>query len=149
MTLTKRTLSALAASSALLLTLGACGGGDGGRPSVDDISESLQDSDMMGQMASFSTLEQVTNMAAANAAMAANLQLSQSVGLIGRTVTWTGPDSFPRWDTPSRESRTSWSRRTRRHPHEIHPTLERQSHDRLDRHDVSLPGRLVEHRPAR
>ena len=48
MTLTKRTLSALAASSALLLTLGACGGGDGGRPSVDDISESLQDSDIMG-----------------------------------------------------------------------------------------------------
>ena len=48
MTLTKRTLSAVAASSALLLTLSACGGGDGGRPSVDDISESLQDSDMMG-----------------------------------------------------------------------------------------------------
>ena len=48
MTLTKRTLSALAASSALLFTLSACGGGDGGRPSVDDISESLQDSDIMG-----------------------------------------------------------------------------------------------------
>lgn len=48
MTLTKRTLSAVAASSALLLTLSACGGDDGGRPSVDDISESLQDSDMMG-----------------------------------------------------------------------------------------------------
>jgi flagellar basal-body rod modification protein FlgD len=49
----------------------------------------MQDQDFMGQMASFSTLEQVTNMAAANEAMAANLQLSQSVGLIGRTVTWT------------------------------------------------------------
>ena len=48
----------------------------------------MQDQDFMGQMASFSTLEQVTNMAAANEAMAANLQLSQSVGLIGRTVTW-------------------------------------------------------------
>jgi flagellar basal-body rod modification protein FlgD len=49
----------------------------------------MQDQDFMGQMASFSTLEQVTNMAAANEAMAANLQLSQSVGLLGRTVTWT------------------------------------------------------------
>jgi flagellar basal-body rod modification protein FlgD len=49
----------------------------------------MQDQDFMGQMASFSTLEQVTNMASANEAMAANLHLSQSVGLIGRTVTWT------------------------------------------------------------
>jgi flagellar basal-body rod modification protein FlgD len=49
----------------------------------------MEDADFMGQMASFSTLEQVTNLAAANQAMAANLQLSQSVGLLGRTVTWT------------------------------------------------------------
>ena len=49
----------------------------------------MQDQDFMGQMASFSTLEQVTNLASANAAIASNLQLSQSVGLIGRTVTWT------------------------------------------------------------
>jgi flagellar basal-body rod modification protein FlgD len=49
----------------------------------------MQDGDFMGQMASFSTLEQVTNMASANQAIAANLHLSQSVGLIGRTVTWT------------------------------------------------------------
>jgi flagellar basal-body rod modification protein FlgD len=48
----------------------------------------MEDGDFMGQMASFSTLEQVTNMAAANTAMASNLQLSQSVGLLGRTVTW-------------------------------------------------------------
>ena len=48
----------------------------------------MEDADFMGQMASFSTLEQVTNMAAANEAIATNLQLSQSVGLIGRTVTW-------------------------------------------------------------
>jgi len=48
----------------------------------------MEDGDFMGQMASFSTLEQVTNMAAANTAMATNLQLSQSVGLLGRTVTW-------------------------------------------------------------
>jgi flagellar basal-body rod modification protein FlgD len=49
----------------------------------------MQDGEFMGQMASFSTLEQVTNLAAANESIAANLQLSQSVGLIGRTVTWT------------------------------------------------------------
>ncbi len=49
----------------------------------------MQDSDFMGQMASFSTLEQVTNLASANEAIATNLSLSQSVGLIGRTVTWT------------------------------------------------------------
>src|SRR3954470_3430258 len=49
----------------------------------------MQDQDFMGQMASFSTLEQVTNMAKANEAIAANLSLSQSVGLLGRTVTWT------------------------------------------------------------
>ena len=44
----------------------------------------------MGQMASFSTLEQITNMAAANETIAANLAPSASaVGLIGRTVTYT------------------------------------------------------------
>ena len=48
----------------------------------------MQDQDFMGQMASFSTLEQVTNMADANEAIATNLPLSQSVGLIGRSVTW-------------------------------------------------------------
>jgi flagellar basal-body rod modification protein FlgD len=41
----------------------------------------MQDSDFMGQMASFSTLEQVTNLAEAT-------NLSQTVGLIGRTVTY-------------------------------------------------------------
>jgi len=52
----------------------------------------MQDQDFMGQMASFSTLEQVTNMAEANTAMASNLQMSQSVGLLGRTVTWLDED---------------------------------------------------------
>src|SRR5215217_2337744 len=49
----------------------------------------MQDQEFMGQMASFSTLEQVSNLAKANEAIASNLSLSQSVGLIGRTVTWT------------------------------------------------------------
>ena len=52
----------------------------------------MQDQDFMGQMASFSTLEQVTNLAKANEAIATNSALSQSVGLIGRTVTWTAAD---------------------------------------------------------
>jgi len=49
----------------------------------------MQDSDMMGQMASFSTLEQITNMASANQSIAANLTSSGAIGLIGRTVTYT------------------------------------------------------------
>ena len=55
----------------------------------------MQDSDFMGQMASFSTLEQVTNLANANEAIATNLSLSQSVGLIGRTVTWMDEADVP------------------------------------------------------
>jgi flagellar basal-body rod modification protein FlgD len=48
----------------------------------------MEDSEFMGQMAQFSTLEQITNMATANTAMADNLTFSKSVGLIGRTVTY-------------------------------------------------------------
>jgi flagellar basal-body rod modification protein FlgD len=49
----------------------------------------MNDNDMMGQMASFSTLEQITNMAAANEAIASNLTSTGAIGLIGRTVTYT------------------------------------------------------------
>ena len=45
----------------------------------------MQDSDFMGQMASFSTLEQVSNLAGENAK-------SNAIGLIGRTVTYKGTD---------------------------------------------------------
>jgi flagellar basal-body rod modification protein FlgD len=55
----------------------------------------MDDSQFMGQMAQFSTLEQVTNMANANTAMADNLAFSKSVSLIGRTVTYTGEDDQP------------------------------------------------------
>ena len=47
----------------------------------------MQDADMMGQMASFSTLEQVSNMAVEKPAIAQNLTASNAVGLLGRTVT--------------------------------------------------------------
>ncbi len=48
----------------------------------------MKDAEFMGQMASFSTLEQTTNMAKANERIASSLALSQSVSLIGRTVSW-------------------------------------------------------------
>ncbi len=49
----------------------------------------MSDMDFIGQMASFSTLEQVSNMAAENARVADSLASSNAIGLIGRTVTWT------------------------------------------------------------
>ena len=52
----------------------------------------MQDSDFMGQMASFSTLEQVSNMASENAKIAQNLSSSTAIGLIGRTVKYTDAD---------------------------------------------------------
>jgi len=48
----------------------------------------MKDAEFMGQMASFSTLEQTTNMAKANERIASSLALSQSVSLIGRTVSY-------------------------------------------------------------
>jgi flagellar basal-body rod modification protein FlgD len=49
----------------------------------------MQDSDFMGQMASFSTLEQVSNLAAANERIATSLSSTGAIGLIGRNVTYT------------------------------------------------------------
>jgi flagellar basal-body rod modification protein FlgD len=46
----------------------------------------MSDTDMMGQMASFSTLEQITNLAASN-------DRAATIGLIGRTVTYKGEDN--------------------------------------------------------
>jgi flagellar basal-body rod modification protein FlgD len=48
----------------------------------------MNDSEFMGQMASFSTLEQVSNLAAANEQVAANLNSTSAIGLIGRTVSY-------------------------------------------------------------
>lgn len=55
----------------------------------------MEDSEFMGQMAQFSTLEQITNMAGANTAMADNLAFSKSVSLIGRTVSYLDADKQP------------------------------------------------------
>ena len=47
---------------------------------------------MVAQMSQLSSVEQLTNMATANAGMAQSLAQSSAVGLIGRTVTWTDTD---------------------------------------------------------
>jgi flagellar basal-body rod modification protein FlgD len=52
----------------------------------------MNDNEYMAQMAQFSTLEQITNVAGANDRMAADLSMSQSLGLLGKTVTYVGAD---------------------------------------------------------
>jgi flagellar basal-body rod modification protein FlgD len=49
----------------------------------------MDDSAMVAQMASLSTVEQLTNLSATNAQMAAAQDTANAVGLLGRTVTWT------------------------------------------------------------
>ncbi len=48
----------------------------------------MQDGEFMGQMAQFSTLEQMTNVARANDRIAADLGMSRSLALLGKTVTY-------------------------------------------------------------
>jgi flagellar basal-body rod modification protein FlgD len=60
--------------------------------SHQDPMNPMNDQDMMGQMASFSQLEQITNMAAANQTIATSLSSSSAVSLIGRTVTYLDND---------------------------------------------------------
>ncbi len=48
--------------------------------------------DFVGQMAQFSTVEQVGNMAKANAEMLKTLRSDQAFGMIGKTVTYSSPD---------------------------------------------------------
>src|SRR3954454_5677045 len=48
----------------------------------------MADGDFMGQMAQFSQLEQTTNIATANQQMATSLVMSQSLALLGKTVTY-------------------------------------------------------------
>lgn len=50
------------------------------------------DKDNIAQMAQFSSLEQITNLATATRDLANRLSLTQNVGLLGHTVTYTGAD---------------------------------------------------------
>src|SRR4249919_3544186 len=48
----------------------------------------MDDKDFMGQMAQFSSLEQITNLVAATQQQAFSSQMSQAVSLIGHQVSW-------------------------------------------------------------
>jgi flagellar basal-body rod modification protein FlgD len=52
----------------------------------------MDDKDFMGQMAQFSSLEQITNLVAATQREAFSSQMSQAVGLIGHQVSWVATD---------------------------------------------------------
>ena len=52
----------------------------------------MDTNDSMQQMSSFSMVEQITNMASTNTKIAASLNTSSAVGLIGRTVTYLDSD---------------------------------------------------------
>ena len=71
---------------------------------MQDPMNPMKDQDFMGQMASFSTLEQVSNLAKANEVIAANLTQSHAVGLIGRTVTYPGEDGAEKTGTVEKVS---------------------------------------------
>jgi flagellar basal-body rod modification protein FlgD len=49
----------------------------------------MSDMEFIGQMASFSSLEQINNLAAANERMADAMGSNTAIGLIGRTVSYT------------------------------------------------------------
>ena len=53
------------------------------------------DKDNIAQMAQFSSLEQITNLATATQDLASRLSMTQNVGLLGHTVTYTGTDKTP------------------------------------------------------
>ncbi len=53
-----------------------------------DPSKPMDDTAFMQQMASFSTLEQISNMASSSALVAQNLAQGNAISLIGRTVTY-------------------------------------------------------------
>jgi flagellar basal-body rod modification protein FlgD len=50
------------------------------------------DKDNIAQMAQFSSLEQITNLATATQDLANRMSLTQNVGLLGHDVTYTGAD---------------------------------------------------------
>jgi len=64
----------------------------------------MQDSDFMGQMASFSTLEQVSNMAKENTKIAQSLTTTGALGLLGRTATWEDEDGVAHTGTVEKVS---------------------------------------------
>ena len=64
----------------------------------------MDDKDFMGQMAQFSSLEQITNLVAATQREAFSSQMSQAVGLIGHEVSWVTADGTSGTGTASKVS---------------------------------------------
>ena len=62
---------------------------------MQDPTKPTDSSQFMAQMAQFSTVEQLTNMAKTSSDAAASAKVDQSVGLLGRTVTYKGSDGLP------------------------------------------------------
>lgn len=56
----------------------------------------MDDAAQMAQMAQFSTLEQTSNIATGTSSLVAAAGMSQSLGLIGKTVTYVGADGAER-----------------------------------------------------
>jgi flagellar basal-body rod modification protein FlgD len=52
-------------------------------------------SQSMAQMTQYSILEQLTNLSESNKALAAETKLNSTIGLIGRTVSYSGADGNP------------------------------------------------------
>ena len=52
----------------------------------------VEDKEFIGQMAQFSSLEQITNLSKSMEGLSLASQMSQGVGLIGRDVTWADAD---------------------------------------------------------
>ena len=61
--------------------------------------EPTDDKEMIAQMTQFSMLEQITNMATANAELATSAKMGQAVTLLGRTVTYLGADGVAQTGT--------------------------------------------------
>jgi len=53
------------------------------------------DQDFMGQMAQFSMLEQITNLAETTEELAKSANVTQSLGLLGHTVSYVDADGMP------------------------------------------------------
>src|SRR4051812_43487850 len=62
---------------------------------MQDPTSPTDSSQFMAQMAQFSTVEQLTNMSKTSSDAAASAKVDQSVGLLGRTATYTGSDGLP------------------------------------------------------
>ena len=72
--------------------------------SHQDPMNPMDDKDFMGQMAQFSSLEQITNLVEATQREAFSNQMSQAVGLIGHQVSWVAADGTNGSGTASKVS---------------------------------------------